>query len=303
MEDAMTTVAVPAHTNQTPVEVRHARPTDAETCGQIAYDAFARVAERHGFPPDFPNPQVASAAVSAWIAHPAIFGVVAEHDGRVVGSNFLDERDPLRGVGPVTVKPGAQGQGVGRRMMHAILARGADSAGIRLLEDPHNPAALSLYASLGFEVKEPIALLNGRPNGNPAPGYEVRPMEADDLEECGHLCLRVYGFARTNELRDGLSGPLLSPIVAVHHGRVTAYASGTAFFAHGVAESDEDMCALLLGATASGAGAIEFLLPIRQARMFRWCLKHGMRVVKPMALMAVGDYRTPAGCWFPSILY
>jgi hypothetical protein len=39
--------------------------------------------------------------------------VVAEIDGRVVGSNFLDERGPVRGVGPITVDPAAQGRGSG----------------------------------------------------------------------------------------------------------------------------------------------------------------------------------------------
>ena len=31
--------------------------------------------------------------------------MVAEADGKVVGSNFLDERSPIVGVGPVTSHP------------------------------------------------------------------------------------------------------------------------------------------------------------------------------------------------------
>jgi GNAT superfamily N-acetyltransferase len=278
-------------------------PADAEACGRIAYDAFQGVADRHGFRADFPGPEMAIGAMHAWIAQPAIFGVVAERDGCVVGSNFLDERDAVRGVGPVTVTPCAQGHGVGRALMEAVLDATTDAAGVRLLEDPHNVVALALYASLGFEVKEPVALLSGRPSGDPAPGYDVRPMEEDDLEECDHLCRQVHGFARTNELRDALCGPMLAPLVAVHDGRIAAYASGTAFFAHGVAETDRDMCALLLGGAAIGDGLIELLLPMRLASMFRWSLQHGMRVVKPMTLMAKGDYPEPDGCWFPSILY
>ena len=45
-----------------------------------------------------------------WIPHPSIWGVVAEIGGRIVGSNFLDERDPIRGVGPITVDPKARTQ-------------------------------------------------------------------------------------------------------------------------------------------------------------------------------------------------
>ncbi len=37
--------------------------------------------------------------------------------------------------------------------------------------------------------------------------------------------------------------------------------------------------------------------------LFRWCLDVGLRVVKPMTYMAVGDYREPAGAWLPSVSY
>ena len=32
-------------------------------------------------------------------------------------------------------------------------------------------------------------------------------------------------------------------------------------------------------------------------------LEEGLRLQKPMNLMAVGDYREPRGSWFPSVLY
>jgi len=43
--------------------------------------------------------------VSGLIAHPGFFSVAAEHDGRIVGSNFLDERSAIFGVGPITSTP------------------------------------------------------------------------------------------------------------------------------------------------------------------------------------------------------
>jgi len=46
--------------------------------------------------------------------------VVAEVDGRVVGSNFLYEGDPIAGVGPISVDPEYQ-RGVGRRLMEAVI--------------------------------------------------------------------------------------------------------------------------------------------------------------------------------------
>ena len=48
-----------------------------------------------------------------WSRIPSVWGVVAEVEGRVVGSNFLDERSPIRGVGPITVDPRGQNAGSG----------------------------------------------------------------------------------------------------------------------------------------------------------------------------------------------
>ena len=63
------------------------------------------------------------------------------------------------------------------------------------------------------------------------------------------------------------------------------------------------MIALRLGYAAASPEPLDLLLPIRQASLFRWCLAHGMRVVKPMTLMTTGAYRKPRGSWFPSVEY
>jgi predicted N-acetyltransferase YhbS len=97
--------------------VRQTVSADAETCGRIIYDAFKNIADRRGFPPHFPTLESAIQRANFSITHPSIFGVVAESDGQIIGSNFLDERDPIRGLGPVTVDPSVQVHGVGRRLM------------------------------------------------------------------------------------------------------------------------------------------------------------------------------------------
>ena len=81
---------------------------------------LAGIAERCGYPLDFPSPEYARVVVDTLIGSPEVFGVVAERDGRVVGSNFLDERDPIRGVGPISVDPRQQGGGIGRRLGGAL---------------------------------------------------------------------------------------------------------------------------------------------------------------------------------------
>jgi hypothetical protein len=40
-----------------------------------------------------------------------------------------------------------------------------------------------------------------------------------------------------------------------------------------------------------------------QVGLFHGCIGAGLRVVKPMTYMSVGEYRAPEGCWLPSVLY
>jgi GNAT superfamily N-acetyltransferase len=284
------------------VTLREVAPGDAEACARICFDAFGGFHDHHRFPRDFPVLEAAAGIMGMWIPHPSVWGVVAEIDGRIVGSNFLDERDPIRGVGPITVDPECQNAGVGRRLMEAVMARGEGAPGIRLLQDAFNMRSLSLYESLGFDVREPVAVITGKPRHNPIQGLDVRPLGEDDLDECAALCKKVHGFERTNELRDSIRA--FAAFVAVRDHRIAAYASSVAFWPmnHGVAESEEDMKALLGGAAAAVEEPLTFLVPLRTG-LFRWCLEQGLRLVKPMNLMAIGEYREPQGSWFPSVLY
>jgi predicted N-acetyltransferase YhbS len=229
---------------------------------------------------------------------------VAERDGRIIGSNFLDERGPIAGVGPITVDPVEQTRGVGRGLMQAVIDRGAAAAGIRLLQDAFNAQSLGLYASLGFEVREPVAVMGGRPVVDPRLDVEVRPLTAGDLEACAALHRAVHGFDRSAELADALHAPTLEPFVAVRDGRIVAYATGACFFAaaHGAGETEEDLFAVLAGALRATGAPASFLLPTRQGALLRACLAAGLRVVKPMTYMTLGEYRPPAGAWFPSVL-
>ena len=291
--------------NKMAVAVRAIEPADGEECARIVYEAFGAIQDHHQFPRDFPAFDAAVQLTSAFIAHPAIWGVVAEADGRILGSNFLDERGSITGVGPITVDPEAQGRGVGRRLMEAVMERGARARGIRLFQDSFNMQSLSLYASLGFEVKEPAVVMNGMPRSGLPAGVAVRPLKDSDLEQCEQLCLTVHGFERTNELRDALQIPVFSPSVVLRDDRITAYATTLTFFpaAYAVAETEEDMRALVTGTLAAGDEPASFLLPTRQVGLFRWCLSEGLRPVKPMTYMAMGEYRDPDGCWIPSVLY
>ena len=285
------------------ITLREAQPADASDCARIVFDAFGVIQDHHRFQRDFPALEAAVGLLNVFIPHPMVWGVVAEIDGQIVGSNFLDERSPVRGVGPITVAPEGQDSGVGRRLMQAVLERGKKAPGIRLLQDAFHMRSLALYESLGFDVKEPVAVVAGRPRSEPVSDVEVRPLQEEDLGACEELCARVHGYERTNEVRDAIQA--FAPFVALRDGRIVAYATAVSFWPmnHGVAETGDDMKALLLGAAAAVEEPLAFLVPLRSELLFRWCLEEGLRLVKPMNLMALGDYREPKGTWFPSVLY
>ena len=284
------------------VTLRPVDNADADDCAQIMFDAFGTIHDHHRFQRDFPVLEAAAGLLNVFIPHPSNWGVVAEIDGRIVGSNFLDERSPIRGVGPITVSPEGQNAGVGRKLMRAVLERAHGAPGVRLLQDAFHMRSLALYESLGFDVKESVAVVTGRPRSDPSSGLQVRPPEEGDLAACEALCKKLHGYERTNELRDAMQA--FAPFVGVRDGQIVAYATAVTFWPmnHGVAESDDDMKGLLLGAAAAVEEPLAFLVPLRSG-LFRWCLEEGFRLVKPMNLMALGGYQEPRGGWFPSVLY
>jgi GNAT superfamily N-acetyltransferase len=285
------------------VKVRPAAAADTRACGRIMHDAFEGIAGAHGFPKDFPSRENATDLAAALIADPSAFGVVAERDGVVIGSNFLTEGDEVRGVGPITVDPLHQSAGVGRHLMLAVLQRAQNAASVRLAQDSFNTRSVALYASLGFDVKAPLLLLQGSPRGVLPADAVVRAMTGSDIPACTALCREAHGVAREHELRGALQH--FAPMILERRGRIVGYATAPNFWLmnHGVAETPDDMADLLIGCAAASADPVSLLLPIMQAELFRWCLGAGMRVIKPMTLMARGRYQAPTLCWFPSVIY
>ncbi len=274
---------------------------DAQTCGRICYEAFSTIASEHNFPPDFHSADAAAGLLSMLLGHPGFYSVVAEVNGEVVGSTFVDERSTVPGVGLVTVDPAVQNHGVGRVLMQDVIRRAADrgAPGIRLLQAAYHSRSLSLYAKLGFQVRDLLACMQGTPPKGEISGYRVRRATTADVEACTAVCQRVHGHDRAGEVHDALAQG--TALVVEHDGRISGYATDLAFSAHAVAESNEDLKALIMAAEAFGDPGI--LVPTTNAELFRWCLEHGLRVMYLMTLMTIGLYTPPQGAYLPAVLY
>ena len=283
------------------VTLRTGKPGDALACGRICYEAFGAISRTHGFPNEFPSAEAATAPLYAQLTNPGFYSVVAETDHKIVGSNFLDERSPIVGVGPVTVATDAQDRGIGRLLMEDVLQRATvrQAPGIRGVQSAYHTRSLSLYAKLGFEVRAILACMQGAPPHSAFSGYHVRPGTALDIAACDALCVRVHGHHRHSEIADSVSHG--GCMIVEHDGRITGYSAGLGFNTHSLGETNEDLKALI--ATAQAFTGPGILVPAANAALFRWCLDRGLRIVQTMTLMTIGLYNQPAGSYLPSVSY
>jgi predicted N-acetyltransferase YhbS len=281
--------------------LRAGTPEDAEKTGQICYEAFKTIAEKHDFPPDFPTPEAAIGLMKMMFSRDDIYSVVAEFDGEIVGSNFLWEGNQVSGVGPITINPQVQNSSIGRRLMEDVIRR-SDERGflsVRLLQAAYHNRSLALYTKLGFNPNEPISTINGNPLKLKLEGFDVRPMTEADIDECENLTRQIHGHTRRGDLLDGIAQKTAQ--VVERNNRITGYTTVMGFFGHSVAETNDDLKALIGAAEAfHGAG---FLLPTRNAEVLRWCLTQGLKIIQPLTLMTRGIYQKPRGAFMPSILY
>jgi predicted N-acetyltransferase YhbS len=281
------------------ITLREGRPEDADRCGRICYEAFRAINEAHNFPPDLPTPEVGIGLLSMMLAQAGFHVVVAERNGEIVGSNVLDERSEIAGIGPITVDPQLQNAGVGRQLMQYVISRASSFDGVRLVQAAWHNRSLSLYTKLGFDPREPLSCVCGTPLAKQLPGLQVRPATAADQNACDALCQRVHGHTRSGEVADAIRSG--GAQVVERAGRITGYATGIAFFSHAVGESNEDVQALIAAAPILAPPG--FLVPTRNGALLRWCLEQGLRIVQPMTLMSMGRYQEPRGAWLASILY
>jgi GNAT superfamily N-acetyltransferase len=274
---------------------------DAPVLGRIAYEAFGGINRQHNFPPDFPSVEVAAGFMEMMLSIPTIQGIVAEREGRAIGSAFLWPDGSIGGVGPVTVEPEVQDGKVGKQMMRWIVDR-ADAMGldgIRLVQAAFHNRSMALYTKLGFDVVEPLSVVQGTAKGGSISKREVRAMIGTDIADADALCEKVHGIARSGELIGAVMRGEASAVYV--QGRMTGYTTGIGFFGHSVAESSDDLKALILSAPEiAGPG---MLIPTRNSELLRWCLEQGLRIQYPATLMARGRYQEPQGAFLPSILY
>lgn len=284
------------------LKLRPPKPEEAGPLGTICYEAFKAINDRHGFPPDFPGAEAAQGMLSMMIGRPDVYyGVVAELDGRVVGSNFMSRADSVHGIGPITVDPAVQNGAIGRALMQDAMDRSdaLGAASVRLVQAAFHNRSLSLYTKLGFDVREPLSAIHGPALDRQLPGLTVRKAKKADIPACNALHARLHGYRRAQDLIDAIDQGTAT--VVERDGEIVGYATSIAFFGSAIATDNDALKALI--AFAPELNPPGFLLPTRNGDLMRWCLANGLRVMQPMSLMSKGLYNEPRGAFLPSILF
>jgi len=284
------------------IEYRQPTAEDVSDLGRICYEAFKDISERHGFEPDFADPDMARMIIGMIVADESTYGIAAYNDGNPAGSNFVMMADDIGGIGPITVDVPQQGVGIGRRLMADAIEHATQNGmdKIRLLQDAFNMASLSLYASVGFDTKAPCALME------PMPAVKedatVRLLTEDDLPIVDALSREIYKVSRRNEVASMLQGPF-TVVIRERDNRVTGYYV-LGITGHGVAETEDDALALVQQAAAKSPPQFrDVFCPLIEGALYRKFLDAGFRAKKVMNLMAIGPYQEPEGVWMPSVIY
>jgi predicted N-acetyltransferase YhbS len=275
---------------------------DAKECGRICYEAFKSIADQHRFPPEMPSIEIATALMTMRLSHLGFYSVVAELDGKIVGSIFLDERSVIAGGGPLSVDPPVMNGTIGSQLTQAMMDRATQQRffpGLRGVVIAWHYRAVALYTKLGFNSRETLSAMQGKPLALKISGYDVRPAREEDLSACNRLCYRVHGHDRAGELVDAIRQGTANVVERL--GRITGYSTGIGWSNHAIAESNDDLKALI-GAAPEFPG-LGFLVPSRNGDLFRWCLSQGLRVVCQATLITLGLYNEPVGAYLPSISY
>lgn len=290
-----------------PVQAPH-----VPTLGQICFDAFGALQDRHGVERDFESVEVAQMVVGLFASRPDFAGFVAsDRAGALLGSNFLGFADAVgpdgrgigggvAGVGPITVRPDTQAKGVGRALMLAVMNDAAQRgiARVRLMQEAINTTSLSLYAKLGFDWREAIALM--RPQAASADHPDIRPATPHDLPAIEAISRRHYHHSRAKEaamlLDIHLPGFVLS-----RAGQAVGYFFPS-FIGHGFAPHPDDMADLIGHALRHAPPQFhKTLIPLGQHTLHRLLLERGGRTIKLFNYMTTGPYEPPVGAWVPSI--
>lgn len=167
--------------------------------------------------------------------------LVAEADGKLVGTTIVDDRGKAGLISVVMVHPDYRRRGIATKLMTSALDYVRRGKMVRAVLGvmSTNTAAIDLYVRLGFKLFENAVYFVGEADSlrvsKDIDGVEVRPFRKGDLDEVYELVvasedpvrLRINDFSRKNLrtpfLRRFFGFTTETKLVAVYDGRIVGY--------------------------------------------------------------------------------
>ncbi|HKO49601.1 MAG TPA: GNAT family N-acetyltransferase [Polyangiaceae bacterium] len=148
---------------------------------------------------------------SEWrVIHQAALVLGVKHDGQLVGQGALGLFEGCASIAKMVVAPSAQRQGIGAKILDALLAE-AERRSLSRVGLVATPIGRALYESRGFIPLAEVAILVGTPN---LAGEPCGSLPIDDAEQLLALERRFTGSARAAVLRGRLQDATASAICA-----------------------------------------------------------------------------------------
>jgi ribosomal protein S18 acetylase RimI-like enzyme len=281
--------------------------SEVPVVARIFRAAFNEIYERRGYGPIVADESVGRVIAETYLDHDPQHCLVVELDGRVAGSGFLHPRGEVAGIGPITIDPKLQAQGLGRLLV-GELCRRADQLEIpslRLVQDAFNENSYALYASMGFVSRRVLARASflARPAGR---ARVIRPASKDDLpliERLEQECLGISRrrdhelLRRTGELfvLDGTAG-LEGWLARIVRGSV-------AVLGPVLSRTSEGMCQLVADASADlpAATHMRLLLPSECSELFAELGPQGLEIYSLCNYMVRGSFGGIRGYYAPTL--
>ncbi|HXX46119.1 MAG TPA: GNAT family N-acetyltransferase [Candidatus Acidoferrales bacterium] len=156
---------------QTEIVIRPLHESDlpaADRIIRVAFGTFLGMPDPTAFMGD------ASMARTRWLAdHGSV--LVAEHNGKVIGSNFATNWGSFGFFGPLTVEPEYWNRGVAQRLLGPTMEifRRWGNRHLGLYTFPHSPKHMALYQKFGFWPRDLVVNFAKTVDGAPAVPLDV----------------------------------------------------------------------------------------------------------------------------------
>ena len=237
--------------------------------------------------------------------------IVAEQEGRLIGSCFVHPRPTHVSLGIVNTHPDAFGQGVARRMLDEAIAI-AERAGkpLRLVSSVMNLDSYSLYTRAGFVPRMLFQdMLLADTSRLPAPDPRVRPITALDIAAMVALEKELVGLDRERDFtyfcQNALSiwsGSLWEESGEVGGFLFAVVHPASNLLGPGFAKNEEIAAALLAAERRKHPSNPVFLVPAHCAALIQTVYGWGARNCELHVAQVRGAWQEPTGVVFPSFL-